>query len=79
MSNTRRRSPWAKWSKRRRFEFVMCVGVNPRCCSRDGPMKKMAMSMLDVEAICSRTDPPNVLLTDEGCCKIDAMLIRHVG
>ena len=57
----------------------MCVGVDPCCCSRDGTMDKMAVLMLNVEAVCSSTSLPNVLLADEGGCEINAVLICDVG
>ena len=37
------------------------------------------MLMLDVEAVCSLTSSPNMLLANEGGCKINAMFICDVG
>ena len=77
--DTRGRSPWTERAKRRRFKLVVRVGINPCGCSRDRTVEVMAVLMLNVEAVCSPTRPPNVILADEGSCKVNAMLICDVG
>ena len=79
LSDTQRGSPWTKRAKRWRIEFVMRVRVYACGCSGDGSVKEMAMTMLNMEAVCSRSGLPNMFLANEGCCKINAVLVCDVG
>ena len=57
----------------------MCMGVYSCCCSRDGTMQKVAVFVLNVEAVCFWTTLPNVILANEGRREVDAMLISDIG
>ena len=57
----------------------MCLRVDPSCCRRDGAMEKVAVFVLNVEAVGFWTTLPNVILANEGRRKVDAMLVGDVG
>ena len=42
-------------------------------------MEKVAVFVLNVEAVCFWTTLPNVILANEGRRKVDAMLVGDVG